>query len=182
MKTRTVQFEVEDHDNLSDLVIRLGRYDSQCTYLNFRIIDSPPAAQGALSDEQINEALKLHHLTHDTPSQLADSFRAGVHYREQFAAQPAPIADSELQKQSLAVWFGSMPESNGKQNWTAILHKGDIYEGFTIAVSEYKDRVRYDADCVKYMIGEITTEPQILDYDGDLQESQPLPAPTQQEG
>jgi len=69
---------------------------------------------------------------------------------------------------SLTVWFGSMPESNGKQNWTAILHKGDITEGFTLARSEYHDRVRYDADSVRYLIGEIETEPSILNYDGEL--------------
>jgi hypothetical protein len=35
-----------------------------------------------LSDEQINDGLKLHHLTHEKPSQLADGFRAGVHWAE----------------------------------------------------------------------------------------------------
>ena len=68
----------------------------------------------------------------------------------------------------LQVWFGSMPESNGKANWTAILHKGDLAEGFTLARSEYKDRVRYDADKVRYLLGELTEEPWILDYDGNL--------------
>ena len=78
--------------------------------------------------------------------------------------QPAPIPTSEM----LTVWFGSMPESNGKMNWTAILHRGDISEGFTIARSEYHDRVRYDADCVRHLIGELEDEPDILEYDGSL--------------
>lgn len=69
----------------------------------------------------------------------------------------------------LAVWYGSMPESNGRSNWTALLHrKGDVYSGITIDRSEYPDRVRYEADRMRYMIGELDTEPYILDYDTDL--------------
>ena len=69
----------------------------------------------------------------------------------------------------LQVWYGSMPESNGKANWTAILHRGDVFEvSHTFARSEYKDRVRYEADCVRYLIGEIDKKPYILDYDGNL--------------
>lgn len=68
---------------------------------------------------------------------------------------------------ALTVWYGSMPESNGKTNWTAILHRGDISEGFTIDRSEYPDRVRYEADRVRYLIGETEKEPWILDYDAD---------------
>ena len=45
---------------------------------------------------------------------------------------------------NLTVWYGPMPESNGRTNWTAILHKGDMVEGFTLARSEYPERVRYD--------------------------------------
>jgi len=78
---------------------------------------------------------------------------------------------------ALTVWYGSMPETNGKANWTAILHKGDIYSGFTIARSEYPDRVRYEADRVRFLIGEIKEEPFILDYDGDLHSGYTRPAP-----
>lgn len=72
---------------------------------------------------------------------------------------------------TLQVWFGAMPESNGKSNWTAILHTGDIAEGFTLARSEYKDRVRYSADSARFLIGELADRPDILAYDGDLQEA-----------
>jgi len=75
------------------------------------------------------------------------------------------------QTQKLQVWFEAMPESNGKSNWTAILHKGDLVEGFQFARSEYKDRVRYDADCMKHLIGELPNKPDILLYDGDLIEN-----------
>lgn len=71
----------------------------------------------------------------------------------------------------LYVWFGAMPESNGKSNWTAILHSGDFTDGIQLDRSEYKDRVRYEADRARYMIGEITEQPFILDYDPELKES-----------
>ncbi len=74
----------------------------------------------------------------------------------------------------LAVWFGSMPESNGKQNWTAMLHRkvesgfDSFTDGITLMRSEYHDRVRYEADRVRYLIGEIAQQPDILTYDGNL--------------
>ena len=83
------------------------------------------------------------------------------------ARQPAPVAPM------LTVWEGAMPESNGKSNFTAVLHrkgtKGfDVFEdGFTIARSEYPGRVRYEADCMRYLIGELTERPCIINYDSD---------------
>lgn len=69
----------------------------------------------------------------------------------------------------LTVWYGTMPESNGKSNWTALLHrKGDVFGGITIERSEYPDRVRYEADRMRFMIGELDEEPCILDYDANL--------------
>lgn len=66
----------------------------------------------------------------------------------------------------LTVWYGSMPETNGKSNWTATLCRdGDVTRGFTIARSEYPDRVRYEADCMRYLIGETAEKPDILTYD-----------------
>lgn len=77
-------------------------------------------------------------------------------------------ADHEGKKQNkLFVWYGSMPESNGKKNWAAILHNGDLTDGITIERSEYPDQVRYYADCVRYLIGDLETQPFILDYDAD---------------
>lgn len=72
-------------------------------------------------------------------------------------------------KPELTVWYGAMPETNGKTNWTAILHrKGEcISTGITIDRSEYPDRVRYEADRMRYLIGEISEEPDILAYDAD---------------
>jgi len=77
-------------------------------------------------------------------------------------------------QQPLAVWFDSMPESNGKRNWTVVLHPADatgfdLFEkGFQVHRSEYYDRARYDADSLKFMLGLIEKEPFILDYDENL--------------
>lgn len=74
------------------------------------------------------------------------------------------------EKPELTVWYGSMPESNGKANWTAILHRkgeGPCMDGLTIDRSEYPGRVLYAADRVRYLIGEKSERPSILDYDAD---------------
>jgi hypothetical protein len=70
---------------------------------------------------------------------------------------------------ALTVWYGPMPESNGKSNFTALLVRkgGDFTDGITIDRSEYPDRVRYEADRVRYLIGELAERPFILDYDAD---------------
>lgn len=72
----------------------------------------------------------------------------------------------------LTVWFGPMPESNGKTNWTAVLMPkgGRIWDGITLERSEFKDRVRYTADRVRYLLGEYEEEPDLLAYDQNLQE------------
>jgi len=85
-----------------------------------------------------------------------------------YTAPPAPVSAEPV---LMEVWYGSMPESNGRSNFTAILRRKGASmfdtDGFTIARSEYPERVRYDADCVRYLIGEIDKKPFILDYDGD---------------
>lgn len=84
------------------------------------------------------------------------------------AAAPAQPAQP-----ALTVWEGAMPESNGKYNFTAVLmRKGaDLFDGIsggmTISRSEYPDRVRYEADCVRWLIGELKEEPCIVDYDAE---------------
>ena len=87
---------------------------------------------------------------------------------EEFVA----AAPQDYLRPELEVWFGPMPESNGKSNYTAILkRKGeDLVRGetFVIARSEYHDQVRYDADCVRHIIGELPDAPDIMDYDPDL--------------
>ncbi|MDF8363319.1 MULTISPECIES: hypothetical protein [Achromobacter] len=102
-----------------------------------------------------------------TLAALGYTWHGGMQWTPPDAAPQA----SEAVRPALAVWYGSMPESNGKSNWTAILHrKGDgLMDGphITIDRSEYPDRVRYEADRLRFLIGEIDKEPWILDYDAD---------------
>lgn len=79
---------------------------------------------------------------------------------------------------ALTVWYGYMPETNGKTNWTAILHrKGEcLSTGITIDRSEYPDRVRYEADRMRHLIGELEDEPDILEYDADAHSGYVTPA------
>lgn len=62
-----------------------------------------------------------------------------------------------------------MPESNGKSNFTVILHTGDLTEGICVYRSEYPDRARYEADCFRHLIGDpaFPEKPFICDYDTD---------------
>ncbi|MFX1675167.1 hypothetical protein PWR63_23455 [Paraburkholderia sp. A2WS-5] len=98
------------------------------------------------------------------------------------AAAPSMLTDEgmihrpDLARENLAVWYGPMPESNGKTNWTAILHNGDIATGITLDRSEYPDRVRYEADRARWLIGELVEEPFILDYDADKHSGYVKPA------
>ncbi|CAB5514448.1 hypothetical protein LMG26857_03507 [Achromobacter anxifer] len=119
---------------------------------------TPHGAQG-LAATFFAEARRLNLTAADIVPQLMA--------RPEFAdcLPPASGAQHELD-----VWYGPMPESNGKENWTAVLRrKGQcISEGFTISRSEYKDRVRYSADSLRYLLGELQDEPDILTYDGDL--------------
>lgn len=72
---------------------------------------------------------------------------------------------------ALSVWYGEMPESNGRRNWTASLHRkgGEKHlDAFCFARSEYPDRVRYEADRMRWVIGELAERPDILAYDADL--------------
>ncbi len=96
---------------------------------------------------------------------------------EDVYTHPLPAQQDELIN-NLSVWYGAMPESNGKENWTATLYNknkdsffGGIADGFTIARSEYPDRVRYEADRVRFLIGEIKERPFLLDYDSDKHSS-----------
>lgn len=84
------------------------------------------------------------------------------------ACRAAMLQDADG-KPELTVWYGAMPETNGKTNWTAILHREGQHpwEGITIDLSEYPDRVRYEADRMRHLIGELADEPDILAYDAE---------------
>ena len=98
------------------------------------------------------------------------------------APQPSPTAqaaDSVLedaaQQPRLTVRLTAFPESNGKQNWTALLVRADKWDGLigncggiSLARGELWNRVAYAAECARFLIGERDTEPFILDYGDDI--------------
>lgn len=117
-----------------------------------------PMGEPAAFVEHFTDRLSALNLTHA-------GLELGVGKHTLYAGRPAQAAD-------LAVWCGPMPESNGRQNWTAVLYRkanGIFGDGhMCIERSEYPDRVRYEADRLRYLIGEREDEPDILKYDEKL--------------
>lgn len=92
-------------------------------------------------------------------------------------AAPAAQRDAEdaAQQPRLKVHLTAFPESNGKQNWTALLVRADKWDGLvgncggiSLARGELWNRVAYAAECARFLIGERDTEPFILDYGDDI--------------
>ncbi|MEB2739449.1 hypothetical protein [Citrobacter portucalensis] len=119
---------------------------------------APPAP--VVPDELTREEYRRRFMMEDN---FDDTYRGG------WNACRAAMLQGADGKPELTVWYGSMPETNGKTNWTAMLHrKGQHpWEGITIDCSEYPDRVRYEADRMRHLIGELVDEPDILAYDAD---------------
>ncbi|WP_431018199.1 hypothetical protein [Burkholderia gladioli] len=138
-----------------------GNIKAQISHLMARVREDVLIHDGKMAGNTVLAENRLHALI-------------GLAIRDARASQGA--APAEAREPKLTVWYGSMPESNGKTNWTAILHRGDIATGMTIDRSEYPDRVRYEADRVRWLIGEIEAEPWILDYDADKHSGYKAPA------
>lgn len=123
-----------------------------------------PPAPVAMKDHQIRDLV-------NELRDIAVEYYGTQQLRERIAKTVrAAMLQGADEKPELTVWYGSMPESNGKANWTAILHRkgeGPCMDGFTIDRSEYPGRVLYAADRVRYLIGEKSERPSILDYDAD---------------
>jgi len=84
-------------------------------------------------------------------------------------------AEPQAPQPRLTVRLQSFPESNGKRNWTAMLVRVDPWSGLigncggiTIDRGECWNRVAYEAERAKLLIGERDTEPDILDYGDDI--------------
>ena len=99
---------------------------------------------------------------------------------EELADLIAALSPASLAGPELTVWYGKMPESNGRENWTAELrrvHPIDKWDrGFCFARSEYPGRVLYEADRVRWIIGERAERPDILAYDADAHSGYVEPA------
>lgn len=86
-----------------------------------------------------------------------------------------PVERPVGQQPRLTVRVQSFPESNGKRNWTALLVRVDAWGGLvgncggiTIDRGECWNRVAYEAERAKLLIGERDTEPDIMDYGDDI--------------
>lgn len=136
--------------------------------------DNPSTAGAKLS------SLKKYYVEFNSRAPEAAYLVADV---EHLLAAPVAQSTAGAAKPELTVWYGAMPESNGAQNFTAtLMRKGASMfdtDSFTFARSEYPDRVRYDADCMRYLIGELSERPDMLAYDADKHSgyASPLAAP-----
>lgn len=116
---------------------------------------------------------ELFAVLHNRPFQKIDTNEAMIACRALEARYLAAL-EPQPDHRELTVWYGKMPESNGRENWTAILrpkagdHMHGLLDGFCFARSEYPDRVRYEADRMRWIIGELSEKPHILAYDADL--------------
>lgn len=77
----------------------------------------------------------------------------------------------------LTVVLRSFPESNGKKNWTAMFVRKNDPDfngligncgGITIARGELWNRVAYEMERARFLLGERDTEPDIFDYMTDV--------------
>jgi len=71
----------------------------------------------------------------------------------------------ELKQTFAAAWKESSGNASIKTHYEKL--KTTFTEGHTIDRSEYPERVLYEADRVRYLIGERAERPYILDYDAD---------------
>lgn len=130
------------------------------------VVYTAPPAPVVLKDHQFRELVT-------ELRDIAADYHGTQQLRERIAhaLRTATLQGAEpvSQHPELTVWYGAMPETNGKTNWTAMLHREGQHpwEGITIDRSEYPDRVRYEADRMSHLIGELADEPDILAYDAD---------------
>ena len=87
-----------------------------------------------------------------------------------------PAQDVVDAQPRLTVRLTSYPESNGKRNWTAMLVRVAPWDGLigncggiTIDRGELWNRVAYEAECARFLLGERDTQPHILDYGDDIE-------------
>ncbi|GAA0437150.1 hypothetical protein ACFOY5_10895 [Massilia aurea] len=129
-------------------------------------------------------SIALREVTDKLAATAAENLSLGMEnrqLREQRAERAQPEGEApQADRPKLTVWYGSLPESNGKMNFTATLLRAGktIMDGgeYTFDTSEYPDRVRYSADCMRHLIGELANEPDILDYDDEKHSGYVAPA------
>ena len=97
-------------------------------------------------------------------------------YKAALAASPQPQPVQPSEQPRLTVRLTAFPESNGKRNWTALLVRVGPWGGLIgncggiqVGRGELWNRVAYEAECARFLIGERDTEPHILDYGDDIE-------------
>lgn len=118
-------------------------------------------------------------MTHDLIKKEAESFfeaTQGICFTTEAISFAKHCVEKAQQQPRLTVRMKSFPESNGKRNWTAMFARTEPFDGLvgssggiTIARGEYWNRVAFEAERAKFLIGERDTEPFILDYGKDIQ-------------
>lgn len=110
-----------------------------------------------------------------------DGMTAGQGYRKGWndcrdaMLAAAPAAVERQARPRLKVRLTSYPETNGKRNWTAMIVRGEPWDGLigndggiTVSRGEFWNRVAYHAERARFLLGERDTEPHILDYGDDV--------------
>lgn len=85
------------------------------------------------------------------------------------------LAEDKLQPELIVVLV-SFPETNGKKNWTAQFRRADKTwkglpgncGGITFSAGEYWNRVAYDFERARYLLGQRELEPSIIDFAKDI--------------
>ena len=110
----------------------------------------------------------------DTDIAQAGNFTDEAYLEHRISQLEQKLSDAEKHPR-LTVKLQAFPESNGKRNWTALLVRVDKWGGLigncggiSIAHGELWNRVAYEAERTKLLIGERDTEPCILDYGEDI--------------
>jgi hypothetical protein len=128
--------------------------------------------QGICTSEARDEEIK--ELRAKLAAREADILDLSAQFRTKLDSLQAKLADLDGQP-ALTVRLTSFPESNGKRNWNALLVRVDEWDGLvgncggiSLARGELWNRVAWEAECAKFLIGERETEPFILDYGDDI--------------
>lgn len=106
-----------------------------------------------------------------------DEFPSDLSWEQRRQLNIKPLWETAKGEQPrLKVVLRSYPESNGKRNWTATLAREGKWDGLvgscggiTVDRGELWNRVAYEAERARFLIGERDTEPFILDYGDDIE-------------
>lgn len=124
-------------------------------------------------------------VTFDMTQAAIEELRAAIDAVAPYHMPDAGNMVAQPAQPRLKVRLTSFPESNGKRNWTALLVREKRLDGLvgncggvSLARGELWNRVAWEAECARYLIGERDTEPSILDYGHDIETPDQWPGET----